>query len=192
MGKISIKERILKLAKQKFLKNGFYKVSMDNLVQELRTSKSSLYNHFSSKDELIQAVIDDLNYEINNELVQILNDDKLSFKGKLIAVSEFTKNRLTLISEEFLKDLEINTPLIWESYQKNRKERINNYYRQLFEIGINEGMIRSDINLNIILAVYLNLMELPLKTEYIDSLDMNNQNIYEDAMEVFLNGIIVK
>lgn len=192
MGKISVKERILKLAKQKFLKNGFYKVSMDNLVQELRTSKSSLYNHYASKEDLVQAVIDDLNFEINNELTQIIDNDKLSFKGKLIAVSEFTKNLLSSISEEFLKDLEINTPLIWESYQKNRKERINKYYRQLFEIGINEGLIRSDININIILAVYLNLMELPLKKEYIDFLDMNNQNIYEDATEVFLNGIIVK
>lgn len=189
---MSVKDRILKVAKQKFLKNGFYKVSMDSLVRELRTSKSSLYNHFSSKEELVKAVIDVLNSEINTRLHEILNDDKLSFKGKLISISEFTKNLLSNTSEEFLKDLEINTPEIWEYYQKSRIDRINKYYRRLFEIGMNEGKIRDDINIDIMLAVYLNLMELPLKAEYIEFLDMKNQNIYEETTEVFLNGILTK
>ncbi|MEN8250498.1 MAG: TetR/AcrR family transcriptional regulator [Bacteroidota bacterium] len=188
---MSVKDRILKIAKQRFLKHGFYKVSMDSLVQELRTSKSSLYNHFSSKDDLVKAVIDDLNVEINTRLGEILNDDKLSFKGKLISISKFTKDLLTSTSGEFLRDLELCTPEIWEHYQTNRSDRINNYYRKLFEIGVNEGVIRDDININIILAVYLNLMELPLKAEFVDFLDMTNQNIYEDTTEVFLKGIII-
>jgi hypothetical protein len=33
-------------------------------------------------------------------------------------------------------------------------------------------------------------MELPLKAEYVDFLNMKNQNIYESTTEVFLNGII--
>jgi len=187
---MNTKNRILKVARQKFLKNGFYKVSMDSLVKELRTSKSSLYNHFSSKEDLVQAVIDQLNIDINSNLQEIVNDDKLSFKGKLIAVSDFTKNLLSTVSEEFLKDLEINTPDIWEYYQKTRVERINKYYRKLFETGINEGMLRDDININVIVAIYMNLMELPLKTEYQKFLGMYNQNIYEFTTEIFLNGIV--
>ena len=99
---------------------------------------------------------------------------------------------MTNISEEFLRDLEINTPDIWEYYQASRSNRIDKYYRRLFELGVAEGMIRDDIHIDIILAVYLNLMELPLKTEYIVFLDVKNQNIYEDATEVFLNGILTK
>ena len=187
---MNTRTRILKVAKQKFLKNGFYKVSMDSLVKELRTSKSSLYNHFSSKDELVKAVIDQLNIEINSALQEIISNDKLSFKGKLIEVSEFTKNLLTKVSEDFLKDLELNTPDIWDHYQKTRVDRINNYYRKLFETGINEGMLRNDINIDVILTVYMNLMELPLKTQYQEFLGLHNQNIYELTTEIFLNGIM--
>lgn len=187
---MNARDRIVRVAKQRFLKNGFYKVSMDSLVQELRTSKSSVYNHFSSKDELVKAVIDLLNIEINSRLSTILNDDKLSFKGKLISISEFTKELLTTVSEVFMKDLEINTPDIWDYYQKTRMERINKYYRRLFEMGVAEGLIRNDISMEIILAIYLNLMELPLKADNIEFLKMYNQNIYEDTTEVFLNGIV--
>lgn len=187
---MKVKKRILKIAKEKFLKYGFYKVSMDSLVKELRTSKSSLYNHYASKEELVKAVIDSLNLEINSSLDDILNDDKLSFKGKLVAVSEFTKNLLTTVSDDFLRDLEINTPQIWQYYQQTRLERINKYYRSLFELGVKEGLVRDDISIDLILAIYLNIMELPLKTEHISFLKEYNQNIYEDTSEVFLNGII--
>ena len=187
---MNVRTRILKIAKKKFLKNGFYKVSMDSLVKELRTSKSSLYNHFSSKDELVKAVIDQLNIDINSALDEIVNNDKLSFKGKLIEVSEFTKDLLSNVSEEFLKDLEINTPDIWEYYQQTRIERINNYYRKLFVNGVDEGIIRDDIDINVVLTVYMNLMELPLKTQYQEFLGLHNQNIYELTTDIFLNGII--
>lgn len=189
---MKIKQRILNLAKQKFLKSGFYKVSMDSLAQELRTSKSSLYNHFSSKDDLVKAVMVSINSEINSKLDEIIDDDKLSFKGKLVSISDFTRDLLLNVSEEFLRDLEINTPEIWDYYQINRIERIDKYYRRLFEIGINEGIIRNDINIDIIIAIYFNLMELPLKNKYIEFLNMNSQNVYDDVTDVFLNGIISK
>lgn len=192
MKKRSIKERTLAVAKEKFLKHGFYKISMDSLVKELRTSKSSVYNHYSSKDELVKAVINQLNIDINSSLEKIINNDKLSFKGKLIAIAEYTKGLLASISEEFLKDLEINTPDIWDYYQETRIKRIDKYYRALFEKGVNEGLVRADIEIKTVLAVYLNLTELPLKQEYLNYLGINNERIYENVTEVFLNGILVK
>lgn len=189
---ISVKDRVLRLAKKKFLKHGFYKVSMDHLVKELRTSKSSLYNHFDSKETLVKAVIDQLNTEINQQLEEILNDDKLTFKGKLIAISAFTKQLLTEVSEEFLHDLEVNTPDIWDYYQQGRKQRISKYYKWLFEMGIQTGFIRDDINPELILSVYLSLTEIPLRFEYTDQLNMDHTKIYEDITEIFLNGILVK
>jgi hypothetical protein len=133
-----------------------------------------------------------INSEINSKLDEIINDDKLSFKGKLVSISDFTRDLLLNVSEEFLRDLEINTPEIWDYYQINRIERIDKYYRRLFEIGINEGIIRNDINIDIIIAIYFNLMELPLKNKYIEFLNMNSQNVYDDVTDVFLNGIISK
>ena len=191
MKKQRVRERVLRIAREKFLKHGFHKISMDRLVQELHTSKSSLYNHFRSKDELVLAVIDELNAEINQKLGSVLNDDKLTFKGKLIAISEFTSQLLSQVSEEFLRDLELHTPEIWDHYQQARKQRIDRYYRQLFEAGIREGMVRSDLDPDLILITYLSLTEIPLLSGYVDSLNMNNQDIYDHITEIFLKGILI-
>lgn len=95
------------------------------------------------------------------------------------------------VNEEFLKELEINTPDIWDHYQQTRIESINNYYRKLFVNGVDEGIIREDININVVLTVFMNLMELPLKTQYKEFLGLHNQNIYELTTDIFFKGITI-
>lgn len=47
------KERILKSALQLFRENGYYNVTVDEIVEHASSSKGALYNHFGSKDGLI-------------------------------------------------------------------------------------------------------------------------------------------
>lgn len=190
MSDSDIKNRILKVAYEKYLKQGFYKVSMDSIVKELRTSKSSLYNHYSSKEDLVRAVVEKINSEINHNLELIIEDENLSFKEKLISISQFTKDLFSKVSDAFLKDLEISSPGVGDYYEKERNSRIQKYYRRLFEKGIAEGLVREDINLDLILVVYLHLTVLPLRAEYHQVLDMKNMDVYEEVQEVFLNGIL--
>lgn len=184
-----IREKVLAMARKKFLHFGFYNMSMDSLVKELHTSKSSLYNHFESKDVLVKEVLLLLNKEINEKLEQILRDEALSFKEKLVSIFDFTRQTLVEVSDAFLSDLEIHTPKLWAQYEKMRSERINRYYKSLFEIGIKEGLIRSDINLDLVLTVYLSLTEIPLRQQHTNKLTIPHENIYEQVTDIFLNGI---
>ena len=50
------KERIVQRARDEFFAHGFSKVTMDELCDELGISKKTMYEHFNSKDELLDAV----------------------------------------------------------------------------------------------------------------------------------------
>lgn len=192
MARNNLRERFLRTAKNRFLQDGFHKTSMDSLAKELNTSKSSVYNHFSSKEDLVKAIIERLDFEINNELEEVLNNSNLEFKTKLISIFDLTKNRLSSISDKFFKDLESVTPDVWDYYQEIRKLRINNYYKRLFEIGIREGEIRDDVDIDLIVTIYLHLTKIPLEADNISSLHMSSQIIYKEITEVFLNGIFTR
>ncbi|RYU65759.1 TetR/AcrR family transcriptional regulator [Aliivibrio finisterrensis] len=58
--KISKKEVILLAAKDAFRKNGVDKTSMDTLAALANVSKSTVYNYFSSKEELVIELLGDL------------------------------------------------------------------------------------------------------------------------------------
>lgn len=189
MGRNNLRERFLRTAKNRFLQDGFHKTSMDSLAKELKTSKSSVYNHFSSKEDLVKAIIERLDLEINSELELVLNNNRLDFKNKLISIFDLTINRLSSISDKFFKDLESVTPDVWDYYQETRKLRINKYYKRLFEIGKSEGEIRDDINIDLVVTIYLHLTKISLTSENINNLHMSSQLIYKEITDVFLSGV---
>lgn len=187
--KKQVKARIVRLARDKFMKHGFYKVSLDAIVAELRTSKSSLYNHFKSKEDLVYQVLLEINGEINGTLEEIINDKKLSFFGKLMAIMEFTSILLKDTSDEFLKDLRMYTPDLWDLYMKMRENRITRYYKQLFESGMEEGIVRKDLAPALMLHAYFKLTEISIHSEDFEGLGLTNQEAYFQISRLFLEGI---
>ena len=57
------REQIIKAATIEFLKQGFQGCSMDNIAQCAEVSKRTVYNHFSSKEELFISILEYLNTE---------------------------------------------------------------------------------------------------------------------------------
>jgi AcrR family transcriptional regulator len=51
---------ILKNAKELFLTNGYVATTLDQIAEKAHTTKSTLYNHFKDKEQLLKKVIDDL------------------------------------------------------------------------------------------------------------------------------------
>ena len=186
----NLRERILKIAGEQFLSQGFYKVSIDSLVAELRTSKSSIYKFFSSKEDLVATLVDQLNGIINRQLEQIVEHPELGFEDKLLRTTRFTGKLLGLVSDRFLEDLRIHTPDLWESYQRERQRRIQTYYRRLFEQGVREGLVRDDIDLQLLILAYLQLTELTVQTDKLAELPYSGEEVYEHITTLFLEGTL--
>ncbi|MBL7128958.1 MAG: helix-turn-helix transcriptional regulator, partial [Ignavibacteria bacterium] len=47
------RDKILNFARQKFHREGFYKISMDEIAKELHVSKKTIYKYFPSKEKLL-------------------------------------------------------------------------------------------------------------------------------------------
>jgi len=66
-----MKERILEAAIDLFFKAGFVKASIRDIAQKVGIAKSSVYEHFKSKDDILYQIIIDLNAFIMRELKQV-------------------------------------------------------------------------------------------------------------------------
>ncbi len=190
--KLEQRERVVAIAKKRFLTYGFNQVSIGSIVKELRTSKSTVYKYFNSKEDLIKCVIDQMEKEITKNIEQIILDQAKSFCSKLGAIIELNKDILSSINDEFLKDLQFYYPEIWEYYEQLRLSRINKYYRQLLTNGIDEGIIRRDINIEILLTVYMQLTKIPFNNGQFQKVHTNNQELYDDISRVFLEGAMIR
>lgn len=56
--KNEIRQRIIDVAREEFLKNGFEKASIRTITTKAKTSKSNLYNYFKDKDDLLYCAVE--------------------------------------------------------------------------------------------------------------------------------------
>ncbi|MEH6840906.1 TetR/AcrR family transcriptional regulator, partial [Priestia megaterium] len=68
--------------------------TISDLAKSLGTSKRTIYQHFSSKDDIIDSIIENLILQIKNKEEEILHDKSLNLLKKITQV-------LICVPEEF-------------------------------------------------------------------------------------------
>lgn len=183
-----MRARILDVAAAKYYRFGFSRVTVDELVEELRTSKSMIYRHFRSKEEIVRALLLQVNTEINQRLESVINDPERDFSDKLEAITVYTGQLLSRVGEPFLEDMRTQMPELWEEYLEMRKKRLEQYYLGLIREGVDEGELRDDIDPKFILMVYTKLTELAVNPEAFQSFPITGTRAYQWISSLFMKG----
>jgi len=71
-----------------FSKNGFHATGIEKILTEANSSKMTLYNYFSSKDELIIAVLDLVHEKFMNDVLKKIEEKDISPKDKILELVE--------------------------------------------------------------------------------------------------------
>src|SRR4029453_2496020 len=77
------RERLGSASVQRFYKDGFRNVGVDQILDDVGISKTAFYKHFASKEELMVAGL-----EMQNEWVQSPFRDMIRSQGGLAAVDQ--------------------------------------------------------------------------------------------------------
>jgi AcrR family transcriptional regulator len=183
-----IRTKILNVASTLFFNRGFSRVTISELVDELRTSKSTIYQNFVSKEAIVEVLLDEFNAEVDNKLREIVADDSKDFQNKFEEVTAHTCRMLSRVRRPFFKDLRIHTPELWQRYEKARLKRLDKFYRALFRAGKDQGIIRKDIDINFLLLLYTKLTEVLIEPDSLDNFSYSNKMAYKMISKTFLEG----
>jgi len=87
----SKRDELVRKAQAIFYRDGFHATGMDTLVAETGISKTTMFKHFRTKDELILAVLRHRDETFRNWFLRRLDDHDLPPRGKLLAVFDILK-----------------------------------------------------------------------------------------------------
>lgn len=188
---MSEKDRILKAAQEKFLRDGFSKVSMDMIASELRMSKKTIYKYYSSKDELLHDAVQNLKKEIKKNVGRIMNDEFHSIE-KIILLSDMLKSMAAnRMSSNWINDVRVYKPEIWKEIDDTRTKIINKHIYKVFLQGIDEGYI-VDIPPQIILTVFLSSVKTVINPDFILDNSFSLKEAVDYTLGIFINGILTE
>lgn len=133
------------------IRKGLKSLTMDLLASELSMSKRTLYEIFGSKHELISRTLD---YMFVN-LKRMTEEMFLTAPDTLTALLEFFSLQAEVtatFSIDFFRDMDNLYPEIKKLYAKRHSEGMQEW-EQLYQRGVEEGVLRSDVNYRVLVEM---------------------------------------
>ncbi|MGK9475716.1 TetR/AcrR family transcriptional regulator [Melioribacter sp. OK-6-Me] len=188
---MSEKERILKAAQEKFFRDGFSSVSMDMIAADLKMSKKTIYKYYHSKDELLNAAVQNLKKNIKKNIGNILKDNLNSIEKIVLLLDTLKSMAASRLSVNWMNDIRVYKPDIWKEIDEMRTKVINKDIFRVFIQGIEEGYI-VNIPPQIILAVFLSSVKSVINPDFILDNSFSLKEAVDYTMGIFINGILTE
>lgn len=184
----AVRDRILDSVREQILKNGFKGFTIDAICMDLKASKKTIYKHFSSKDQMISAIID----------AHIENDRLITLKALEEGNSLFDKLKSAIlcyynysIPLKLVDELKSLFPQEWSKVEELFRFK-QELFRKLISQGINEGCIKSDINIDMLMLVIQKTIPAIFDYKFLVSHDMNKataNHMLEEFCRLVFYGI---
>lgn len=156
-GKDSQLENMLIQIKGLFFEFGIKNLSMDEISRKLGISKKTLYRFVKSKEDLIEKMFE---YEIKSSEVifKLIGESNVNAIETLFKVSLSVYQEMKRFNPMLMFELRKYYSALFEAYHERKFVQISKLMRQNLIQGIKEGIYREDVNLDAVVALYMNYM----------------------------------
>jgi AcrR family transcriptional regulator len=182
------RDKIIEYCSVKFLKDGFYYVTVDQIASELRMSKKTIYKYFSTKDELVEAVAIKMMEDVSTRIEEIITSENDSLT-KALMLFEVMAGVVVRFSENWLKDLQIHTPKLWKKIDEFRTKRAFTALGSIIKQGQSEGII-IDKPAELIIHIFVNTVRSVVHPDFLYHQKFNYKEAFIHSFEILFNGIL--
>jgi AcrR family transcriptional regulator len=195
----SKQQLILEAAQKRFAIYGVEKTTMQEIADDLRLVKGSLYYYFPDKENLFKAVIE----TEQAEFLKVIEEDIEKIKEPSEALRKYVLNRLSyfrkLVNLSRLRAESLNEyrPMITESMVKFR-EKERNIVKKIFDRGNDTGEFDIPDTLesaSLFLDLLKGLRSAILNDKKLLSIDEDEYKTLTDKAltfaDIFINGLLV-
>ena len=185
-GSERVRERILVAFSSKAKRAGIRAVVMGELATDLRMSAMTLYKHFASKDELVEAMVDAWALEL--AAIRALDlehaDDPATLVERLLSWADAWTASLAHVSPAFFKDLHRDHRACWTRFQKQIDAR------KWAAAPVLAPFLRPDLNANVALQMLDHLVTWAADPRSAERLGVSRREAVRTAVSLWGDGAL--
>lgn len=187
---LTLHQRILEAARQRFFQEGYARVTMDALARELGISKKTLYQHFPNKAALAAAIMEKFRQEVYEALESIFHHPSLPLPERLARAFGEAAHRLRQLERPFLEDLSRFLPAVWAETERFRAEAITRFLGRALAEGQASGMVRTDVPAELMLRSFLATAERLVTPAVLMQLPYTLPELIHMLIRLFFEGVL--
>ena len=183
-----MENKIIEKATEMYLTLGFKSVTMDDIASEMGISKKTIYHHFENKNDLVEAVTLYLFETISCGIDEIMTLNKNPIE-ELFVIKDFVMKNLKNESTSPIYQLQKYYPQIHKTLMSRQFEKMGDCVIENLKKGIEQGLFRNEINLELIGRFYFAGMTSIKDAELFNPIQFSIKDVQETYLEYHLRGI---
>jgi Transcriptional regulator len=161
---------------------------MDDIANQLGMSKKTIYQYFTDKNELVDAVVDEEVSDMQNDCLQSKEAARDPIEEIFLTVDKIVE-QLGNMNPMVLYDLEKFHVRAYQRFMEHRNRFLLQIIRQNIEWGIREELYRSDIDVDVISKFRLESMMIPFNIDMFPPSKYKLADVTKIIIEHFVFGL---
>ncbi|MHA4843325.1 TetR/AcrR family transcriptional regulator [Flavitalea antarctica] len=182
-----MKERIQKKADELFNKYGIRSVTMDEIASQLGMSKKTIYQYFSDKDELVDAVIEDV-IEFSRSCCEKDRVEAPNAIAEVFLAIDMVNKIFKNMNPGIMFDLERYHPKTFKRFLDHKDQYLYHTIKLNLERGVSEGLYRPEMNIEIVARFRLEAMMVVFNQEAFRDTHSSLVQLHREVLMQFLFG----
>ncbi|QTM98070.1 TetR family transcriptional regulator [Sediminibacillus dalangtanensis] len=183
-----MKERIIKQVVEEIQQSGM-RFTVDDITNQLGISKKTIYEHFSSKEEIIETIVDNILEETDQKTNQLMADDSISFIDKIKQLMQVLPEYHQIYDRPILDEMKRYYPDQWVKMEDALEEDWDDL-QKLIEQGIETGEIVSNYSIPVIMKVLIEAINTTLDQHFFNKNNITVAEALSQIVDILLYGLV--
>ena len=168
---------------------GIKSVTMDDVSRELGISKKTLYECIADKADLVKLVME-MVFRYHGEKLNEITTRNLNAIEEIFEVNRYMTKMVKEQNPTLVYDMQKYYPELYGTLMQDQRQRMHEAIRQNLLKGIEEGLYRKEMNVDIISKLHMTRMEYRHRPDNNYQLsDVDSPDVMQEIFIYHLHGI---
>lgn len=186
---MEVETKILRKASEMFMTYGIKSVTMNDISKANRISKKTLYQYFDNKADLLTKALLLQNQAERKALAMCKQQAKNAIE-EVILISHYVNQILLSINPAVVYDLQKYYVEHWDLMRSLQEEHIYNVIKKNLKNGIEEGLYRQDMDIDIVAKLYGGRSDIILDTNLFPIQEYKRTDLHKEYIRYHLHAIV--
>tara|TARA_R110001592_G_scaffold363394_1_gene687455 strand:- start:107028 stop:107636 length:609 start_codon:yes stop_codon:yes gene_type:complete len=185
---LETRKKIIRLALGNFLTYGIRAVTMDEIARLSGVSKKTIYEEFSSKEELVNAAIEAIicDYKCDLDEMEAMDDSAIDH---LFGMTRYLRETFTSMNPLLMQEIQRFYPNCWQKVNEFKTEKVLRNIIMVLDQGKQSGDFRKEINSELLALMRMDQITNTFFTNYSNA-DSSFLDCQLAILDHFIHGIL--
>jgi len=185
---LDVKTRIVNGARELFFKYSIKSITMDDIAKHLAISKKTIYLYFPDKNKLVETLMETTLKHNETQFMKV-NQEAENVIVEVFGLMKHIDAMFSKINANLFYDLQKYHPGAWKIFRNFKEDCMAKMVEDSIKRGIEEGLVRSDVNAKILSRLRIEEVEMGLNPAAFPPDQFTVTEVQVALLDHFLLGI---